>query len=151
MTPAAVLDRGWQKIGRESGRKRGDNERKEAEDAERMRPSCVGDGEESDAGHETSDREPRQQPWSEGGEQRARLRRPLGHALATAEVSAEHESEQQRERREEDAAPASTATTTATSVSRPAAASWIVSPGEEVRRCASAQPAMIAATASAAV
>ena len=57
---AAVLDRGWQKIGWESGRKRGDDEREETEDAERMRPSCVGDGEEPDPGHEASDREPRQ-------------------------------------------------------------------------------------------
>src|SRR5215216_3233499 len=97
-----VLERSWQYVGWESGRKCGDDEGEEEEDAERMRPSCVGDREESDPGHEASDREPRQQPWSEGGEQRARLSRPLGHALATAEVSTEHESEEQRERGEKD-------------------------------------------------
>src|SRR6266498_4266350 len=93
-----VLEGGGQHVGWKSRGKRGDDEGEEAEDAERMRPSCVGDCEEPDPGHEASDREPREQPWCEGGEQRARLGRPLDHALATAEVSAEHESEEQRER-----------------------------------------------------
>jgi hypothetical protein len=57
LTSAAVLDRGWQKVGWESGRKRGDDEGEEAEDAERVRPGCGGDGEEADPGHEASDRE----------------------------------------------------------------------------------------------
>jgi hypothetical protein len=48
LTSAAVLDRGWQKVGWESGRKRGDDEGEEAEDAERVRPGYGGDGEEAD-------------------------------------------------------------------------------------------------------
>src|SRR5213078_5099154 len=51
---AAVLEWGWQKMRWESGWERDDDEREEAEDAERMRPSCVGDGEESDSGQEAN-------------------------------------------------------------------------------------------------
>jgi hypothetical protein len=40
LTSAAVLDRGWQKVGWESGRKRGDDEGEEAEDAETAQRSC---------------------------------------------------------------------------------------------------------------
>src|SRR5437868_10760807 len=97
----AVLEGGWQHVGWKSPGKRGDDLGEEAEDADRMRPSCIGDGEETDPGHEASDREPRQQPGCEGGEQRAHVARSLGFALVTAEVSAEHESEEQRERGEE--------------------------------------------------
>src|SRR5213595_1255725 len=83
-----VLEGGGQHVGWKSRGKRGDDEGEEAEDAERMRPGCVGDGEEPDPGHEASDREPRQQPRCEGGEQRARGGWLLGLALATADASA---------------------------------------------------------------
>ena len=64
--PTSVLARGWQKIGWQSGRKRGDDEGEEAEDAERVRPGCVRNGEEADSGDEARNREPRQQAGCEG-------------------------------------------------------------------------------------
>src|SRR5438034_8020241 len=45
-----VLEGGGQHVGWKSRGKRGDDEGEEAEDAERMRPSCVGEGEEPEIG-----------------------------------------------------------------------------------------------------
>jgi hypothetical protein len=98
-----VLDGGRrQQIGWESRRKCDNNEGEQAEHADCVRPSCVGDGDEADPGHQTGDCKPRQEARREGSEQRARPSRLAGCAFAAAEGSAEHESEEQRERGEQD-------------------------------------------------
>ena len=147
-TPLVLAGRcpGWSESAWGTIAERRDDEAEQAEHSDRVRPRRVGEGEQPDSGDKAGDR-------GLGAERG--LESPSASTaydvLATPEsapVSWRRNSSPSEGKRI--APPASTATTTHTSVSWPAAALSTVRRGRIVGQRASAQPAMIAATATAA-
>src|SRR5919201_2430883 len=89
---------------RERRHERGDDEREETADADRVRPTCIRDRGEADPRDQARTGNPCEESGPQTGEQDACLTDLGCRALAVVEASDESETKEERQRRKEDQA-----------------------------------------------